>query len=91
MLELAQSDILHGLSSDYVPASLLQAAFMLVKQLHWSLPKAIALITSNTAAMVGLHDRGRLVVGLRADLIRVKLADNIPLVESVHVKGKRVG
>jgi len=91
MLELAQSDFLHGLSSDYVPASLLQAAFMLVRQLHWSLPKAIALIASNTASMVGLHDRGRLAVGLRADLIRVRLADETPLVESVHVNGERVG
>jgi alpha-D-ribose 1-methylphosphonate 5-triphosphate diphosphatase len=43
-----------------------------------SLPQAVALVTRNPAACIGLHDRGQITQGLRADLIQVrvvKLAD----------------
>lgn len=90
MHDLASAGVLHALSSDYVPASLLQAVFKLVLEEQWSVPAAVALITANTASMAGLTDRGRLAVGLRADLVRLRMAGNTPVVESVHVSGRRV-
>jgi alpha-D-ribose 1-methylphosphonate 5-triphosphate diphosphatase len=88
--DLARHDVLHGLSSDYVPASLLQAAFILVSTLNWSLPQAIRLISANPADMVGLSDRGQLQPGRRADLLRVKLVGHTPVVRAVYRQGERV-
>jgi alpha-D-ribose 1-methylphosphonate 5-triphosphate diphosphatase len=66
---LAARNQLDILSSDYIPASLLQAAFRLAADdFGWSLPRALATVTSAPAAAGGLTDRGRLEEGLRADL-----------------------
>lgn len=90
IVDLAREGLLDGLSSDYVPASLLQAAFALVDQLDMQLHEMIRLVTANPAAMVGLHDRGRLEVGRRADFIRVKLVENTAVVREVYAGGVRV-
>lgn len=90
MLALAQAGVLDGLSSDYVPASLLQAAFSLVDKGLLSVPGAIALITANPADMVGMDDRGRLQEGLRADLVRVRMAGTTPIIQAVYRGGVRV-
>ncbi|MBX2838898.1 MAG: alpha-D-ribose 1-methylphosphonate 5-triphosphate diphosphatase [Gammaproteobacteria bacterium] len=90
MHELLDRALLDGLSSDYVPASLLQAVFQLVEQKQWSLPEATKLVTANTASMVGLTDRGVIAEGKRADLIRVRLVNGCPCVRSVYVSGHRV-
>jgi alpha-D-ribose 1-methylphosphonate 5-triphosphate diphosphatase len=71
-LALAQEDLLDCLSSDYVPHALLHGAFLLRDQAGWSLPKAIATISCNPARLVGLHDRGEIAVGKRADFVRVR-------------------
>ena len=56
-----------------------------------TLPGAIATVTRNPAAMIGLDDRGRIEVGARADLIRVKrLDDGVPVVRRVWRQGERV-
>jgi alpha-D-ribose 1-methylphosphonate 5-triphosphate diphosphatase len=39
---------------------------------------------------VGLPDRGEVAVGRRADLIRVQVAGDIPVVRSVWRQGRRV-
>ncbi len=89
--ELAQLDLLDILSSDYVPASLLAAAFLLHTAQGWSLPKAIATVTTNPARAVGLDDRGAVAIGDRADLVRVaQLGSAAPVVRQVWVKGTRV-
>jgi alpha-D-ribose 1-methylphosphonate 5-triphosphate diphosphatase len=54
--DLADADLLDVLSSDYVPASLLQGAFMLHAAHGWSLHKAVAAVTRNPARAGG---RGR--------------------------------
>jgi len=90
VIDLARRDVLHGLSSDYVPASLLQAAFTLVNALDWSLAQAIRLISLNPARMVGLDDRGCLDIGRRADLLRVTLVGQTPIVRAVYRAGQRV-
>ena len=87
--ELAQLDLLDIFSSDYVPASLLQSAFLLRDAVGWALPKAVNTITRNPARAIGLNDRGKLCPGLRADLIRVRLSGDMPIVRSAWHKGER--
>ena len=89
-IELAEAGTLNVLSSDYVPASLLHAAFELPRLVtSISLPHAIATVTANPAAAVGLDDRGEIEVGRRADLVRVAAAA-VPVVQSVWRGGRRV-
>ena len=87
--ELAQLDLLDIFSSDYVPASLLQSAFLLRDAVGWSLPKAVNTVTRNPARAIGLNDRGELAPGLRADLIRIRLSGDMPIVRGAWHKGER--
>jgi len=88
---LAEQGILDILSSDYVPGSLLVAAFALRHVAAvGGLPGAINLVARNPARATGLHDRGEIAVGKRADLIRVKLAGEQPVVRSVWRDAFRV-
>ena len=87
---LAASGLLDSLSSDYVPSGLLQAAFCLHRELDYKLPDAIAKVSANPADMVGLHDRGEIMPGKRADLVRVSIVENLPIVRTVWRAGKRV-
>jgi alpha-D-ribose 1-methylphosphonate 5-triphosphate diphosphatase len=89
MTELVKAGLLDVLSSDYVPASLLQALNKLgesVLPLH----DAFGLATWRAADMLGLADRGRLKPGLRADFMRFRLAGGTPVVRVVTVRGQRV-
>jgi len=89
--ELAEKRIMDVLSSDYVPASLLHAPFVLALQRKlMSLSDAIKMVTFNPANAVGLDDRGRIREGLRADFLRVAYADDVPHVKSVWRAGVRV-
>ena len=87
--ELAKLDLLDIFSSDYVPASLLQSAFLLRDTVGWSMPKAVATVTRNPARAIGLSDRGELAAGLRADLIRVRMSGDMPIVRGAWHKGER--
>jgi alpha-D-ribose 1-methylphosphonate 5-triphosphate diphosphatase len=79
------------LSSDYVPAALLLAAFRLPALVPGlSLARAVATVTANPARAVGLLDRGELAVGRRADLVRVHLAGEQPVVRETWRGGRRV-
>ncbi len=89
--EVAASGHLDVLSSDYVPSSLLPAAFHLAETVtDFSLPKAICLITRNPAEAAGLTDRGAILAGRRADLLQVRRVDGIPVVRRVWREGRRV-
>ena len=89
--ELAEAGDLDILSSDYVPFSLLQAAFHLCETVEGiSLPQAVAKISKNPAEAVGLTDRGVIEPGRRADLVRVRLDRDIPVVRTVWREGRRV-
>ena len=89
-VELAKNGLLDILSSDYMPASLLHAAFMLPELTGASLQKALETVTSNPAKAVGLEDRGALEPGKRADAVQVRLVDGIPVVRAVWRAGLRV-
>jgi len=90
-VDLAREGLLDILSSDYVPSSLLMGALQLPKQVHpIDLAAAVRTVTKTPAEAVGLHDRGEIAVGKRADLIRVHVARSIPVVRTAWREGKRV-
>lgn len=89
-IDLHRRRALDILSSDYVPFSLLQAAFALAET-ETRLPDAIRLVTRNPAEAVGLTDRGEILAGRRADLVRVRPdRGRPPVVRSVWREGRRV-
>ena len=90
-VSLARAGTLDILSSDYVPSSLLLAAFELPRMLpSFDLPRAVALVTRNPAAAAGLDDRGEIAVGKRADLILVRRGATVPSLRGVWREGMRV-
>ena len=89
-MTLAREGVLDALSSDYVPSSLLRAAWQLSDDAGFSLPDAVKVVTRNAARAVGLHDRGEIAVGLRGDLLRVRALGSQPLVRETWVQGRRV-
>lgn len=89
-IELADAGLLDALSSDYVPVALLHSIFVLHQQMGGDLADLFARVTRNPARMVGLTDRGEIVPGQRADLIRVKQQSEAPVVRSVWRAGRRV-
>jgi alpha-D-ribose 1-methylphosphonate 5-triphosphate diphosphatase len=88
--DLIERGLLDILSSDYVPASLLQAAFLLHEGLDFTLPEAMAPVSRLPAEILGLTDRGRIAPGLRADLIRVREVGTTPTVVAVWREGQRI-
>ncbi|MBZ9681005.1 MULTISPECIES: alpha-D-ribose 1-methylphosphonate 5-triphosphate diphosphatase [unclassified Mesorhizobium] len=88
---LASDGLLDILSSDYIPFSLIQSAFFLGDMVEGiSLPQAVAMVSKNPAQAVGLDDRGVIEQGRRADLVRVRVDDHVPVVRTVWRQGRRV-
>ncbi len=88
---LAEEGVLDVLSSDYVPASLIHAPFVLADGVEGiDLSRAIGMVTATPAMTVGLDDRGRIAPGLRADIIRVRRIGEVPMVRAVWRLGERV-
>lgn len=89
-IDLARLGILDGLSSDYVPASLLQAILKLERECGIPLHQTLAMATWKVADIVGLSDRGHLKPGLRADLLRFRIVETTPVVRGLWHNGSRV-
>src|ERR1700738_249184 len=90
-VDLAREGLLDILSSDYIPSSLLMAALQLPQRVPAiDLAFAGRTVTKTPAEAVGLTDRGEIAQGKRADLIRVHIARDIPVVRSVWREGHRV-
>jgi alpha-D-ribose 1-methylphosphonate 5-triphosphate diphosphatase len=89
-LTLARDDLLDCLSSDYVPHALLHGAFLLRDQAGWTLPKALAAVSANPAQLIGLDDRGALAAGKRADLVRVREVQGVPVPLATWREGLRI-
>lgn len=87
--DLHARSLVDMLCSDYVPASLLESVFHLV-QAGTPLPRATNLASRNVAEALGLHDRGAIELGRRADLIRVRLIDGHPVLRGVWREGRQV-
>jgi alpha-D-ribose 1-methylphosphonate 5-triphosphate diphosphatase len=90
-VDLAREGLLDIMSSDYIPSSLLMAALQLPKHVPAiDLASAVRTVTKTAAEAIGLSDRGEIIAGKRADLIRVHLARDLPVVRSVWREGHRV-
>jgi alpha-D-ribose 1-methylphosphonate 5-triphosphate diphosphatase len=90
-VDLAREGLLDILSSDYIPSSLLMAALQLPREIAGiDLATAVRTVTKTPAEAVGLGDRGEVAPGKRADLIRVHVARDTPVVRSVWREGRRV-
>jgi alpha-D-ribose 1-methylphosphonate 5-triphosphate diphosphatase len=90
-VDLAREGLLDILSSDYIPSSLLMAALQLPRHVPAiDLASAVRTVSKTPAEAVGLTDRGEIAVGKRADLIRVHVAREVPVVRSVWREGRRV-
>jgi alpha-D-ribose 1-methylphosphonate 5-triphosphate diphosphatase len=90
-VDLAREGLLDILSSDYIPSSLLMGALQLPRHVPAiDLASAVRTVTKAPAEAVGLSDRGEIAVGKRADLIRVHLAGDVPVVRTVWREGQRV-
>lgn len=87
--ELAERGILDGLSSDYVPSSLLQAVLKLNGKSGIALPEAMGMVTWKVSDILGLKDRGHLKAGLRADLLRFTVIADTPVIKAVWSHGRR--
>jgi len=93
---IAAIDLIRGgnvdiLSSDYVPASLMEGVFKLPQSgAGISLSQAVRFASANPARAVGLDDRGEIAADRRADLVRVHVLEGAPIVRSVWREGSRV-
>lgn len=88
--DLARAGLLDVVSSDYVPSSLLASAFALARLWDGNLARAFAAVTDAPARAAGLLDRGRIAVGLRADLLRLAEVAGHPVTRGVWSAGRRV-
>lgn len=88
--DLAHAGLLDAFASDYVPRSLIECAFALTRpEFGWTLAQAASVVTSTPARAAGLPDRGVIASGRRADLVRVRIHDGMPVVRGVWVEGRR--
>ena len=88
--DLVNAHAVDAFASDYVPPSLVEAAFLCAREGRMSLPEAIRMVTDTPARMVGLRERGRLALWCRADVVRVRVYEDLPVVRQVWCGGVRV-
>ena len=87
--DLARAGLLDIMSSDYVPSALLYAAVML-GDLWGDMARAMATVSAAPARAAGLLDRGELIEGKRADLVRFRRVEGVPVLQGVWSAGVRV-
>jgi alpha-D-ribose 1-methylphosphonate 5-triphosphate diphosphatase len=88
--DLIRAGAVDVLASDYVPPAMVEAAWRSAAAGDITLPQAVAMITDGAARMVGLHDRGRIEAGLRADLVQVRPHEGHAVVRRVWRRGERI-
>ncbi|MGF1482178.1 MAG: phosphonate metabolism protein PhnM [Cyanophyceae cyanobacterium] len=89
-MELLQQDLVHIISSDYVPQSLLQSLLVIARQLNKPFYQVMSLATKIPAQAIGLTERGCLAVGKRADFVTFSSRQGIPRLTATVIQGKRV-
>lgn len=90
--DVLAADLVDALASDYVPRSLIDAAFAIAEDdgLPHDLPRAVALVTAAPARLAGLDGLGSIAPGNRADLVRVGRRRGHNHVAGVWRDGRRV-
>lgn len=86
-LEAVKAGIVDILATDYYPAAMLQAAFKIARDGIMPLNESMKLVAENPASAVGLKDRGRIEVGLNADLVLVEEAGRYPRIRATLRQG----
>ena len=90
-MELIKLDLVDIISSDYVPRSLLQSAFIISHQANQPLYEVIKYITLNPAKAINLDRQiGSLSIGKKADWITVHNDGVVPRILEVYKQGDRV-
>jgi len=87
LISLGLADII---CADYHSPSLMLSVFQLVERGLCTLPQAVKMVTATPADAFGMSDRGRIQVGLSADLALVELVQGRPLVQAVTYRGRPV-
>lgn len=90
--DLLAAGLVDVLASDYVPRSLIDAAFAIADDpaLPQTLPQTIAMVSRAPARVAGLNDRGEIAEGQRADLLRIRRLGGHNHVAAVWRAGQRV-
>ncbi len=86
-LDAVLAGVADCLCGDYSPAALLPSVMRLPDLAGIALHEAVALVTCNPARAAGLHERGEIAVGKRADLVAVKTLGGLPQAERVWSAG----
>ena len=86
-LDAVLAGVADCLCGDYSPAALLPSVMKLPDMAGIPLHEAVALVTRNPARAAGLHDRGEIAVGKRADLVAVRTLQGLPQAERVWSAG----
>ena len=92
MRDLMAENLLDILASDYVPRSMLDAAFLIADSGDFTeeLPAAIRMVSKAPAEAAGLPDRGEITPGRRADLVWIGLFEGHPFPRMIWREGMRV-
>ncbi|WP_420996793.1 alpha-D-ribose 1-methylphosphonate 5-triphosphate diphosphatase [Cupriavidus sp. 30B13] len=89
-IDAIRAGVADCLCSDYQPSTLIAAAFAAERQAELTPSQAAALVSANPALACGLSDRGRIELGLRADLVAVATVAGQPLVTHTWSCGRLV-
>lgn len=81
--ELLEQGLCDFLCSDYHPTSMLQAAYVMTRDMGWDLADALACITSIPAQVARLDDRGEIAPGKLADLVVIEDEDVAKVVMTI--------
>lgn len=85
---LAEAGICNVLASDYYYPCMAHAPFILARRGTLDLAAAWKMVAGNPAAAAGLSDRGRLVPGMRADIVLVDPGEGHPSVVATIASGQ---
>ncbi|WP_316166906.1 MULTISPECIES: alpha-D-ribose 1-methylphosphonate 5-triphosphate diphosphatase [unclassified Bradyrhizobium] len=89
LIQLCAADIL---ASDYAPGALVPSLFRLAcagQQVSADLSRAVAFASDTPARALGLAATGCLTAGARADFVRIRLWNAMPIVQETWVAGRR--
>jgi alpha-D-ribose 1-methylphosphonate 5-triphosphate diphosphatase len=89
-VDLVRERLVDVFASDYVPPAMIEAVWRAASETRIGLAAAVATITDAPARMLKMSDRGRIEAGLRADLVRIRPLDGLPVVRTVWRAGERI-
>ncbi len=87
--EAYEAGVLDILASDYHPSAILPAVIALAEIGEGGLAASVALASANPAKALGLHDRGSIAKGMRADLV-IAERGRVPRLRSTIRGGRTV-